>query len=171
MGGKSQGQRLFQALQQAASTAVEQHQSSLHVPKTLSTPFSMTLASQTDMKRVNEENECFSNTTSSTTASDTTTTSSTSSTSRGGRWTAAEVDFLIRGFKECMKDGSSRNIWTAIHEKYSAKGISECRTTVDYKDKWRNLRRTALKNASPRYVKLTEEAVAWLRSDESKPSS
>jgi len=170
MGGKSQGQRLFQALQQAASTAVEQHQSSLHVPKTLSTPFSMTLASQTDMNRVNEENECFSNTTSSTT-SDTTTTSSTSSTSRGGRWTATEVDVLIRGFKECMKDGASRNIWTAIHEKYSAKGISESRTTVDYKYKWRNLRRTALKNASPRYVKLTEETVAWLRSDESKPSS
>ena len=169
MGGKSQGQRLFQALQQAASTAVE-HQSSLHVPKTLSTPFAMTLASQIDINHAKEENGCFSNTTSSSTASDNTT-SSTSSTSRGGRWTATEVDFLIRGFKEYMKDGTNRNIWTAIHEKYSAKGISECRTTADYKDKWRNLRRTALKNASPRYVKLTEETVAWLRSDDSKPSS
>lgn len=160
-GRATQGQRLFQALQQGSSCAEQQ----IHAPRTLSMIFD----------RIDDDNECYSNMSNSMTTSDNTTSSNSSSRGGlpvGGRWTAEEVTCLIQGFKECIREDATRkNLWKNILDASRGRGISECRTSMDVKDKWKNLRRTALKNVPCRYVKLDEETLAWLRSDDANPHS
>jgi len=123
--------------------------------------------------RVDEENECYSNMSNSMTTSDNTTSSNSSSRGGipvGGRWTAEEVTCLIQAFKESIcEDPTRKNIWKKIIDLYRGRGISEYRTSMDIKDKWKNLRRTAMKNGNCRYVKLDEETLAWLKSNDAKP--
>lgn len=156
-GRASQGQRLFQALQQGSCCAEQ------HAPRTLSMIFD----------RIDDENECCSNLSNSMTTSDNTTSSNSSSRGGipvGGRWTVDEVTCLIQAFKECIhEDASRRYIWKKIIDKYRGRGISECRTSIDIKDKWKNLRRTATKNVKCRYVKLDEETLTWLKSEDANP--
>lgn len=158
-GRASQGQRLFQALQQGPCCAEQ------HAPRTLSMIFD----------RIDDENECYSNLSNSMTASDNTTSSNSSSRGGipvGGRWTADEVTCLIQAFKECIQEDASRKyIWKKIMDKYRGRGISECRTSMDIKDKWKNLRRTATKNVKCRYVKLDEETLTWLKSEDANPQA
>lgn len=158
-GRASQGQRLFQALQQASSCTEQQ----LHAPRTLSMIFD----------KIDEENECLSNTSNSLTTSDNTTSSNSSGRGGlpvGGRWSAEEVACLIQGFQECTREDVTRkNLWKNILNRYKGKGISECRTSIDLKDKWKNLRRTAIKKVNARYVKLDTATLEWLRSDDAKP--
>lgn len=160
-GRASQGQRLFQALQQGSCCAEQQ----IHAPRTLSMIFD----------QIEDGNECYSNTTSTSMTTSDNTTSSNSSSCRGGipvggRWSAEEVACLIQGFKECiLEDGSRKSVWKSILDKYKGKGISECRTSVDVRDKWKNLRRTAIKKVNARYVKLDEATLEWLRSEDAKP--
>ena len=160
-GRASQGQRLFQALQQGSCCAEQQ----IHAPRTLSMIFD----------RIDDDNECYSNMSNSMTTSDNTTSSNSSSRGGlpvGGRWTAEEVTCLIQGFKECIREDATRkNLWKNILDAYRGRGISECRTSNDVKDKWKNLRKTALKNSTCRYVKLDEETLSWLRSDDANPHS
>ena len=110
------------------------------------------------------------------TTSDTTTSSNGSRGSGGGgRWEQAEVECLIRAFKEWARttaSGTDRNsgyVWKFIGDKYRGDGLSDCRTNDDLKSKWKAMRKTAGKNRPFRYVRLTEDELEFLRSDASKP--
>ena len=155
----SQGQRLFQALQNASQPDWQQPSST---PRTLAMIFDSLPDNGND----------HSNNTSSVgpTNSDTTTSSNSSRGSGGGgRWEQTEVECLIRGFKEWACLNRSQYVWKYIGDTYRGNGLADCRTNDDLKSKWKAMRKTVGKNRRLRYVKLTEDELEFLRSEESKP--
>ena len=152
----SQGQRLFQALQNASYP--DSHQST--TPRTLAMIFDSL-----------PECDHQSNTSSGgPTTSDTTTSSNSSRGSGGGgRWEQAEVECLIRGFREWSHRNRTQYVWKFIGDQYRGNGLSDCRTNDDLKSKWKAMRKTVGKNRRLRYVKLTEDDLEFLRSEASKP--
>ena len=78
---------------------------------------------------------------------------------KGGSWNVKEVAYLIRGIK---KHGTAS--WSKIAGEYSGKGIDPRRTTVDYKDKWRNIVRAVNKECPARQFHLSEDVIQWIRS-------
>jgi len=159
----SQGQRLFQALQNAScppeSTAGPSNSRSLSM---------ILFADDGD----NDHNDNSNISSGGPTTSDTTTSSNGSRGSGGGgRWEQAEVECLIAAFKEwsSSKEGKDQYVWRYIGDKYRGNGLSDCRTASDLKSKWKAMRRTAGKNRPMRYVKLPEAELEFLRSDASKP--
>jgi len=155
----SQGQRLFQALQNASCPDSQQPSST---PRTLAMIFDSLPDNGND----------HSNNTSSAgpTNSDTTTSSNSSRGSGGGgRWEQAEVECLIRGFKEWACMNRSQYVWKFIGDTYRGCGLADCRTNDDLKSKWKAMRKTVGRNRPLRYVKLTEDDLEFLRSEDSKP--
>lgn len=68
-----------------------------------------------------------------------------------GRWTPEEVTALIQGVQAF---GFS---WATIHDRFSGTAISERRSTVDYKDKWRNLVLAVKEGKQMRGLALSED--------------
>ena len=154
----SQGQRLFQALQNASYPDAQQPS---NTPRTLAMIFDS----------LPDDNDHSNNTSSAGPTNSDTTTSSNSSrgSGGGGRWEQAEVDCLIRGFKEWARLNRSQYVWKFIGDAYRGNGLADCRTNDDLKSKWKAMRKTVGKNRRLRYVKLTEDDLEFLRSEESKP--
>ena len=161
----SQGHRLFQALQNASCPDSQPSST----PRTLSMIFEGLPDDDIDHSNVSSGGG-------GPTTSDTTTSSNGSRGSGGGgRWEQAEVECLIRAFKEWARttaSGTDRNsgyVWKFIGDKYRGDGLSDCRTNDDLKSKWKAMRKTAGKNRPFRYVRLTEDELEFLRSEASKP--
>lgn len=67
-----------------------------------------------------------------------------------GKWQIEETRCLIRGCEEFNFS------WREIQSKYSGNGIHPERTQVDYKDKWRNIKRCINLKTEPRGFKMDD---------------